>query len=400
MLYFLVKQVKLNEEKIMSKDNSRLRTWAEIDLEAIKYNYTSQKDIYGNKARICCVVKANAYGHGATVVSQMLENAGVDFFAVSNIDEAIVLRDAGIISPILVLGYTAPESAKQLSEYNISQCIPSYEYAKDLDEEARSAGVSIKAHFKIDTGMGRLGFVFTHSSIESLSELLRACSFDSLIHEGIFTHFSSSDQSGDGETFTKAQYYRFCEVIEHLNKKGYTFKIRHCSNSASALYDSQYALDMVRVGLLFFGALPSEERRSAFVPRETMTLKTVVANIKTVKAGDPIGYGREYVAPKDMKIATLPIGYADGFLRTNYQNGISLSVSGTPCKVVGRVCMDQCTIDVSEIENISMGDEVIVFGKNGCNSLSDFAKNNRTIPYEILCLVGARVPRVYVGRNN
>ena len=380
----------------MSKiKNLNNRTWAEIDLSNIAYNYKAQTLMYEGKAKVCCVVKANAYGHGAVKVSNMLEKMGADFFAVANIDEAVQLRDSGIVSPILILGYTPPEKATTLAEKNISQCVLSYEYAKALASVATREGVRIRAHFKIDTGMGRLGFVFRHASDESLAELLEICSFDCFIHEGIFTHFPVSDHSGNGVEFTKQQYDRFCEVIKLLEQKGYTFDIKHCSNSAAALYDPQYALDMVRVGLLFFGALPSSERESEFIPKQTLTLKTVIANVKTVRAGDSVGYGREYIAKKDMKIATVPIGYADGFLRTSYPNGIKLTVGGKACAVVGRVCMDQSMIDVTDLDNVEIGDEVIIFGKGG-TSLFDFAVKNGTIPNEILCLVGARVPRVYI----
>lgn len=380
----------------MSKiKNLNNRTWAEIDLSNIAYNYKAQTLMYEGKAKVCCVVKANAYGHGAVKVSNMLEKMGADFFAVANIDEAVQLRDSGIVSPILILGYTPPEKATTLAEKNISQCVLSYEYAKALASVATREGVRIRAHFKIDTGMGRLGFVFRHASDESLAELLEICSFDCFIHEGIFTHFPVSDCSGSGVEFTKQQYDRFCEVIKLLEQKGYTFDIKHCSNSAAALYDPQYALDMVRVGLLFFGALPSSERESEFIPKQTLTLKTVIANVKTVRAGDSVGYGREYIAKKDMKIATVPIGYADGFLRTSYPNGIKLTVGGKACDVVGRVCMDQSMIDVTDLDNVEIGDEVIIFGKGG-TSLFDFAVKNGTIPNEILCLVGARVPRFYI----
>ena len=372
-----------------------MRTWAEIDLDSVKYNYLAQRSVYDGKAKVCCVVKSNAYGHGAVRMSKLFEELGADFFAVATMWEALELREAGITSPILVLGYTPPESAKILAENRISQCLLSYEYAEKLAQIATREGVRIPVHFKIDTGMGRLGFVFRHSSDESLPELLKACSFDCFIHEGIFTHFPVSDYLGDSLNFTKQQYDRFCDLLNLLEKNGYTFDVRHCSNSAAALYDHQYALDMVRVGLLFFGALPSDERVSEFIPKQTMTLKTVIANLKTVKKGDSVGYGREFYAQKDMKIATVPIGYADGFLRTNSPNGLKLSVGGHACPIVGRVCMDQSMIDVSEVEDVKLGDEVIVFGNGGCNSLFDFAKKNGTIPNEILCLVGARVPRVY-----
>ena len=379
--------------------NLKNRAWAEIDLGCIEYNYKAQAEKYKGKAKICCVVKANAYGHGAIAVSRVLEDLGAYFFAVADINEALQLRESGIVSPILILGYTPPENAKLLAEKSISQCVFSYEYAKALATAAKEDNVQIPVHFKIDTGMGRIGFVFRHSSDESLSELISACSFDCFIHEGIFTHFPVADLRGVGEDTTKEQYERFCNVVSLLEERGYSFEIKHCSNSAAALYDPQYALDMVRIGLLLFGALPSEERQSDFLPKQTMTLKSVISNVKTVKAGDSIGYGCEYIAAKDMKVATVSIGYADGFLRTCYQSGIKLSVRGSECAVVGRICMDQSMIDVTEVDNVCVGDEVVVFGNGGGNSLSEFAKKSGTIPHEALCLVGARVPRIYIRKG-
>ena len=398
MLYSKCKQPYPKGKEVIRIRNLKSRTWAEIDLDSIEYNYRALTEIYKEKAKICCVVKANAYGHGAAKVSRLLESLGADFFAVADIYEALQLREAGISKPILILGYTPPENAELLAKNKLSQCVFSYEYAKSLADVATLHDVRISVHFKLDTGMGRIGFVFRHSKDESLSELLKACALEPFIHEGIFTHFPSSECSGSGERFTKQQYDRFCEVVELLARSGYTFDIRHCSNSAAAIYDPQYALDMVRVGLALFGALPSSERASEFVPKETMTLKTVISNIKTVNVGDSIGYGCEYIAKKDMKVATVSIGYADGFLRTSFPNGIKLTVNGKECSVVGRVCMDQAMIDVTDLEDIRVGDEAIVFGSGGANSLFDYATKSGTIPHEVLCLVGARVPRVYIQR--
>lgn len=379
----------------MEIKNFKNRTWVEIDLDNIAYNYNEMRKKIPENARICCVVKADAYGHGAVRVAKHLERIGADFFAVSNIDEALQLRRANISSPILILGYTPPEHAKKLATQNIAQCVYSYEYAKALASKALEEGVRISVHIKIDTGMGRLGFVFRHGENESLSELLEICSYSCFDLQGIFTHFPTADDGQEGREATKNQFERFIEVIEILKDRGITFEIRHCANSAAALQYPEYSLDMVRLGIVLYGALPSEKLDTDIVLKNTLTLKTVVSNIKYVQPGDAIGYGSEYVAKSIMRIATLPIGYADGFHRINYTNGTKLSVCGKACPIVGRICMDQLMIDTDCVQEINIGDEVVVFGEGSEFDLAYFAKQNNTIPYEILCTIGARVPRFY-----
>jgi alanine racemase len=346
-----------------------------------------------SKTKICCVVKADAYGHGALRVARLLEEIGADYFAVSNIDEALILRKANISSRILILGYTPPNRAKMLAEYNISQCVYSSEYAKALAEHANSEGVKIAVHIKIDIGMGRLGFIFRHSAEESIKELVDVCAYSCFKLEGIFTHFPTADEKERGDT--ELQFARFCEVTNELRERGYSFEIEHCANSAAAINHPEFSLDMVRLGIILYGALPSDTMSFSVTPRPTIVLKTVVSNIKTVRKGDAIGYGSSYIASTDMKIATLPIGYADGFLRSNSNSGTPIMIYQIPCKIVGRICMDQLMVDVSKIDKVDIGDEITMFGNDNSISLYDLARYNQTIPYEILCTLGARVPRFY-----
>ena len=375
--------------------NFKDRTWVEVNLDGIEHNYKVIRNIVPKQSKICCVVKADAYGHGAIHVAKHLEKLGADFFAVSNIDEALQLRYADVTSPILILGYTPPERAKTLAVQNISQCIYSYDYAVALAQQAKTANVKIPIHIKIDTGMGRLGFVFRHSREESLDLLLNVCSYDCFYPEGIFTHFPTADEGEKGRIATKDQFSHFCSVIDNLSAKGIRFKIKHCSNSAAILDYPEYSLDMVRLGISLYGALPSMEIKNIPDLQSTITLKTVVSNVKNVKKGDTIGYGGAYSAPRDMKIATIPMGYADGFHRINYKNGTQLLVNGKLCNIVGRICMDQLMLDIDGVPNVKIGDEVVVFGSEGAIDLYTFAQRNDTIPYEVLCTIGARVPRFY-----
>jgi alanine racemase len=373
--------------------NFNERARIEIDLDAIEYNYRTIKDRIPEGTKVCCVVKADAYGHGAVRVARLLSEIGVDFFAVSNLDEALLLRKGGIPDKILILSYTPPNRAKELSEFGISQCVYSKEYADALAAKAYEEGIKIAAHIKIDTGMGRLGFVFRHSPDESLEQIVAACSHSCFDLEGIFTHFPCADEDTLGKT--KEQFDRFIEVVNKLEGCGFHFKIRHCANSATSLRFPEYSLDMVRLGIALYGALPSENMQVEFIPRSTFTLKTVISNIKTVKAGDTIGYGASYAATKGTRIATIPIGYADGILRECATNGAELLMNGVPCKIVGRICMDKMMLDVDGAGDLRVGDEVTVFGGKDGIYLLEMARYCKTIPYEMLCMPAARIPRIY-----
>ena len=373
------------------------RTWMEIDLDMIEHNYNTIKNHIPTTTDICCTIKADAYGHGAVRIGRLLEELGGFFFAVSNVEEAIQLRKAGISKPIMVLGYTPVEVAELLSQYNISQCVHSYDYGKALAEDAKAKNVKVAIHIKLDTGMGRIGFPFRGVDEEArVAEIVELCNESCFITEGIFTHFPISDDQKLGEAFTRGQYDKFCSAINALEAKGLSFKFKHCANSAGLIDYPEYSLDMVRAGVLFFGILPSTEMKTLdFDLKHTFSLKTVVSHLKTVQKGESISYSRLYIADKTMKVATLPIGYADGFRRSNGKKEFKIYVNGKPCDILGRVCMDQTMIDVSHINDIAIGDEITVFGKDCPVSVYDYAKLHDTIPHEVMCNIGMRVPRIY-----
>ncbi len=375
------------------------RIWTEINLDNLIYNFKSIKADMSDDTLLCCVVKANAYGHNAPRVTRALEEAGADWFAVSNIEEAIELRRAGVAVPILILGYTPPECADILSSYNISQCVYSKEYAERLSVCATANNCDVSVHIKLDTGMGRIGFV-CDGQMSALEDIVYSCKLQGLVCEGIFTHFAMSDCGEDGESFTKEQYNKFATMIERLEGQGISFKYKHCANSAATIDYPQYHLNMVRVGISLYGLMPSDSTINTPSLKPVMSLKTVVSHVKKVKFGATISYGCDFVAQRDMTIATVPMGYADGFWRSNVKGEVSLLLHGKKAPIVGRICMDMLMLDVTHIDNVRLGDEVTVFGDSELiNTVDDIARANDTINYEIICSVGKRVPRVFIKNS-
>ncbi len=374
------------------------RTWAEISLDAIAHNYNVIKNKVGSGVKICCVIKADGYGHGAVELAHIYERLGADFFAVSNIDEGIEIRSSGVKLPIVILGYTPVQDAQRLAQYNISQAVFSLDYAKSLSEQCAQFGCVCKIHIKCDTGMSRIGFMCQQFPRDdySVKEIYEACSLTHLQPEGLFTHFCVSDEGDGGKDFTNGQFRSFIYVRDALEEQGLSFPIVHCSNSGAIEdYEKTYC-DMVRAGIILYGLAPSPKLAGKLDLIPAMTLKTTVAYVKNLKKGSDISYGRTFTAEKDMKIATVPIGYADGFVRRNSTDGYML-VNGRRAKIVGRICMDQTMLDVTDIEDVKIGDEVLVFGPglNGEPTADDIARNTGTINYEVVCLVGKRVPRIY-----
>ena len=374
------------------------RVWAEIDLDALEYNYHMLRSHLLPDVKLCCVIKANAYGHGASAVARLYEQLGADFLAVSNVEEALQLRYAGVKLPILILGYTPAPCVAQLSEHELTQCVYSYEYAKLLSDCATRKGLAVDVHIKIDTGMGRIGFRYRGDAQDALSldQIERACRLPSLCAKGIFTHFASADEGEDGEHFTRGQYELFCHAVECLEARGVSFAIKHCANSAAICDHPTTHTDMVRAGIVLYGLSPSDRLRNELKLRPAMTLKSVISHVKTLTKGETVSYGRAFVAQNDMRIATVPIGYADGYRRSATEGGASLLVRGKLCPVVGRVCMDQLMIDVSALPTVCVGDEVTVFGQAPALTARQLAELNGTVAYEIICSVGVRVPRVYL----
>ncbi len=373
-------------------ENVLKRTWAEIDLDALRHNYRLVRKATGNKTDIYAVIKADAYGHGAVKVAHALLEEGATHFAVSNLDEAAQLRQAGITCPILLLSYTPPEEVRHLVQLDVIQTVVSLAHAKALNDAAKAADVVLNVHLKVDTGMSRVGFVHqTDADRENAaSEIFAAASLPHLQAEGIFTHFAVADEQD--ETATNEQFARFMQTVEDVAAKGVRFAVCHCCNSAGLMRFPAMHLDAVRPGIVLYGLAPDSGWMNDIWPlHPAMQLKTTVTMVKTVPAGTKISYGSTFIAEKEMQIATVPIGYADGYSRLMAGKGYML-VNGKKAPLVGRVCMDQSMLDVTDLD-VSVGDTVTVFG-DGLPA-EEYAAFIGTIHYETVCAVGKRVPRVY-----
>lgn len=374
------------------------RAWAQIDLNALQYNYNVVKSMINPKSKIMCVVKADAYGHGAKRLSKEFSKLGADWFAVSNLEEAMQIRKAGVNKPILILGYTPVNMVQVLSDNNISQAAISEDYAKKLSLRAEKINKKIKVHIKLDTGMNRIGILDQNdiqrkNAVKSIENILN---MSGLIVEGLFTHFAVADEGIDGEDYTRMQYENFKCVISDLKEKGIKIPLCHCCNSAAIIDYPDMDMDMVRPGIILYGLLPSNKLKSKLRLKPVMQLKSTVSLVKEIDAGVKISYGGNFISDKKMKIATVPIGYADGYPR--YMSGKGeMIVKGKRAKIVGRICMDQLMLDVTDMDGVNQGDIVTVLGgeKESRISANDIADINNTINYEIICLVGKRVPRIY-----
>lgn len=369
------------------------RTWAEIDTKALVHNLKIFKEKLGDK-KFMAVVKANAYGHSVIDLCPVLEQNGVDWFGVSNVIEANELREIGITKPILILGYTPVEMVTELAKNNISQCVYSTEYAEQLSTAAVSSGVKIKAHIKLDTGMSRIGFNCRTDELLELENAIKSATLPNILCEGVFTHFAVADRTESEEDgFTQKQYNLFKNACDRFTDAGLDNLIFHCCNSAGTLLDNDKYLDMTRVGISLYGLSPSSNLhlKDELIP--VMTLKSVVSLVKEINAGDTVSYGRTFKSSKPMKIATVSAGYADGYPRLLSNQGY-VYINGHRADIVGRVCMDQFCVDVTDIENVKMGDEVVLFGKDlKVDALADLCG---TINYEIVCGISPRVPRVII----
>ena len=371
-------------------------TWAEVDMQAIRHNFHTIRGALSPSVKLCCVVKANAYGHGACQLAPLYEEWGADWFAVSNIREALQLRRCGVTRPVLILGYTHESCAALLAEQDISQCVHSAAYGRLLSAAAVEHGVTVKTHIKLDTGMGRLGFQVPGGGEDSVAGAIEICRLPGLVPEGVFTHFASADEGAAGDAFSRCQADRFVTALNEFKAAGITFAIRHTANSAALSDHPECRLDMVRAGIVLYGLQPSGDLRQPLPLRPAMSLKSTVSHVKTVAPGATVSYGRTFTASQEMRIATVPIGYADGFWRQNGAAGVTLTVRGQRAPILGRVCMDQLMLDVSHIPDVAMGDGVTVFGTAPAITAEEMAAANGTIGYEVVCGVGERVPRLYV----
>ena len=364
------------------------RTWAKINLDALVHNFKLIRSM--TDAKIFSVVKANAYGHSVDLVAPELDAAGTDYFAVSNLDEAKELRALGINKPILILGYTPTTRAKELSEFDLIQTVFSYDFAQKLNEHAEKEGVCIRTHIKLDTGMGRIGFDFRNDGFNELVEARRMIYLKNLKFEGVFTHFPVADSDKE---YTAEQFDRFITAIGYLEEYGFDFKIKHCCNSAALLSFSDMHLDAVRPGIILYGLTPSTNLEISKEFKPVMSFKSVVSQVKTVSAGETVSYGKTYTFEKNTRVATVTAGYADGVLRLLSNKGRVL-INGKYAKIVGRICMDQFCVDVTDIENVKEGDTVTLFGEG--LPVEEFAEHADTINYEVVCSLSKRVPRIYI----
>ena len=368
------------------------RTWAEVNLDAIAHNIKEIRKITAPGAQIMAVVKADAYGHGFLEVTKTLLENGEDRLAVAVLQEGKQLRSRGVTVPILILGASGEETAEEIINFDITPSVFTYDFAKALSYEAEKKEKVTKIHIKIDTGMSRIGFLAGENNEEIVEEILKISRLPYIEIEGIFSHFATSDEY-DRE-YTLLQYSRFTDVCDMLEDRGLRIPIKHICNSAGIMMYPEMHLDMVRPGVILYGMYPSDDvdkGRLDLIP--AMTLKSTITHVKDVEAGRGVSYGKEYITDRKIKIATVPIGYADGYLRRLAKNG-KMIVNGTKVPILGRICMDQCMIDVTNVHNIDKGDEVIIFGREGV-TVDDLAKWLETINYEVSCVIGKRIPRIY-----
>ncbi|MDZ7337187.1 MAG: alanine racemase [candidate division KSB1 bacterium] len=366
-------------------------TWAEIDLGAIAHNIAQiRKKV--SPARVMAVVKANAYGHGAAQVATAALASGADYLAVALVEEGAELRAQGVKAPILVFGGTVPEQAPLFAEHHLIATVYTREAVEALAKEARRANRPMPVHLKVDTGMGRVGVDWK----EAVDFLRWLASVDGIRAEGIYTHFATSDEKD--KAFAELQLARFNQVLVGAQQLGFKL-LRHAANSGAILDLPASYFDMVRPGVMMYGYYPSPEVSRSVPLRPAMTLKTRVLFVKKIERGTSISYGRQFIATESTTIATLPVGYADGYNRL-LSNQAEVLIRGKRYPVVGRVCMDQIMVDLGPHSEVQPGEEVVLLGRQDEEEISMYSicEMLRTIPYEVTCWVSARVPRVYVGQ--
>jgi len=367
-------------------------TWVDIDMQAARHNFQTVRQLVGEQVKICAIVKANGYGHGSVELSKLYVAEGVDFLAVATIDGALKLRNAGIEVPILVLGWTPTEAYQAAVENDVRLTMYDLQEIKKLNEAAASKGKKALVHLKIDTGMTRLGFMATE---ENLEQIAQALALPNIEIEGIFSHFSKADEKS--KDYAYKQLAIFKDFVARLEEKtGYHIPIKHMANSAAIIDLPEAHLDMVRPGIVLCGLQPSSEMLNTADLKPVLSWKAKVSRVQQVPAGTLIGYGGTYQAEKTMTVATIPVGYADGYDRLLSNKGYVL-YQGKKLPIVGRVCMDQFMVDASSAANLQTGDEVILIGSQGDQSLTvtEMAEMLQTIDHEIICAIAARVPRIY-----
>ncbi|HWT27674.1 MAG TPA: alanine racemase [Mobilitalea sp.] len=388
----------MKEEHSVQKTNTMnyYRVQANVDLDAIYQNITAIRSKLKKDTRLMAIIKADAYGHGSVPIAKALNDNGIDAYGVAIIEEAIELREAGIDKPILVLGYTPKEQYGFLVSYDVTQTVFQYEMAEALSDEALRQGKVAKIHIKLDTGMSRIGFSDT---ADSVNEIKRISLLKGIEIEGLFTHFARADETDKTSTFN--QMRRYLDFADLLEKENIHIPIKHIANSAGIIEFPETNLNMVRCGIATYGIYPSDcVNQKEIKLKPAMELKTHVIYVKEVEAGVGISYGSTFVTKKKSKIATIPVGYADGYSR-NLSNKGKVIIHGQYAPIIGKVCMDQFMVDVSDIEDVKQGDTVTLLGRDKAAyiSVEELAQWSHSFPYELVCTVGKRIPRVYSGIN-
>ena len=362
-------------------------TRAIVDLGAISHNIAEIRKRIGNQRNLMAVVKADGYGHGAVEVSRAALRSGADWLGVALPEEGRQLREAGIGVPILVMGLIQPAEAYKIVKFRLAQAVASVELLEALDYEASKASTQVNVHVKVDTGMGRIGI----KPEDAVSFVRKVNTFKNLNLEGVFSHLSSADEKD--KAFSEHQLRLFEQVINELHSAGFNVPKKHIANSAAVLDLPQSYYDMVRPGIMIYGLYPSKEVSHSIELKPAMTFKTKVSAVKVVPPGTPISYGGTFITKKRTTVVTLPVGYADGYSRLLSNRGEVL-IKGQRVPVIGTVCMDMCMVDVSSVEDVRPGDEVILFGEG--LHVDELAAKLGTINYEVVCAVSKRVPRIYV----
>lgn len=367
--------------------------WAEINLDAIAANVREIRRITNPSAKVLAVVKANGYGHGAVEVSRVALANGAQWLGVARLSEGVALREAGITAPVLILSYVPPEQVEEVVRYRLSQAVYTRDMARLLAEAAAREGTRAKVHIKIDTGMGRIGWVAGRGIVQEIFSLAQ---IPHLEIEGIFTHFAAADSSD--KKYTIRQLDLFLEITEMLRRGGLDIPLKHTANSPALMEMPETHLDLVRAGIIVYGLYPSDRAgQNNLLLRPAMSLKAKVAYVKKVPAGYKISYGCTYTTTSPTTIATLPLGYADGYPRSLSSKGEVL-LGGRRVPVVGRVCMDQIMVDAGPASEVAMGDEAVLIGRQGDEEITagEIAGRLGTINYEVVCMISYRVPRIYV----
>ena len=377
----------------MIPDSHMIRpVWAEIDLDRLAHNIREARRVTPGSSRIMAAVKADGYGHGAVEASKVFLENGADRLATATLGEAIQLRRHGVEAPILVLGYVPEYLYPLLLEHDVSATIYRLGHANALSAAAFEAGREAVVHVKVDTGMGRLGLRVD----EAAEAIMEIDNLPGVEVEGVFTHFAVSDEAD--KTYTKGQFEKYMRVIEELGDRGFDVSVKHVSNSAAIIDLPEYSLDMVRPGTMLYGLYPSphvDHKRVHLLP--AMALKAKVSHVKTVPPGTGLSYGLTHSTEGESRIATLPVGYADGYSR-GLSNVGEVTIDGRRAPIVGRVCMDQCMVDVTDTRQVKVGDTVTLFGdgSDGTPTVEEVAGWLSTIADEVTCRIGRRVPRVYL----